>query len=246
MADHTSDDIFLSVVIPAFNEAARIGPTIEKISAFLERKDYVSEIVVVDDGSTDGTVDVAGEAIEDRFPGKVISNTQNRGKGYTVREGVLASEGRFVLFTDADLSTPIEEYDKLLGWMDEGYDVAIGSRALPDSDVQVPQSFLREKMGKTFNWLVRHFVLPGIQDTQCGFKLFRKEAARDVFSRLQIHGFGFDVEALVLCEELGYRVREVPVIWRNSPPSRVRLFGSSLAMLGDLWRIRSGRARARR
>jgi len=228
----------LTVVIPAFNEERRIGPTVERIRAYLAAQPYAAEIIVVDDGSADLTVPRAEAALRDGPPFRILSRAENRGKGAAVRDGVLAAAGDFILATDADLSTPIEELARFWPEVEAGADVVIGSRALPGSDVQVRQSAVREKMGKIFNLLVRALVLRGYPDTQCGFKLFRAAAAKDIFSRLRTEGFSFDVEVLWLGRKLGYRVRQVPVCWRNSPESRVRLVGGSLAMLRELWRIR--------
>ena len=243
MSDRRSNDIHLSVVFPVYNAEKRIAATLAATVAYLAGKPFAAEIVVVDDGSMDRTTEVARETLAGRVPSKVIRRERNLGKGASVREGVLASSGAIVLFSDDDLSTPIGECDKLLAALDAGADIAIGSRALPDSVIRVRQRRPREWMGKTFNLLVRLFVLKGYRDTQCGFKAFRRAAALDVFSRLQTAGFGFDVEALVLCRELGYRVAEVPVVWSDSRPSRLRLVGGSLGMLKELWRIRR---RARR
>ncbi len=231
----------LSVVIPAFNEERRIGTTVERVAAYLAAQPYAAELVVVDDGSTDLTVPRAEAALGGGPPYRLLSRAVNRGKGAAVRDGVLASAGEFILFTDADLSTPVEELDKFWPEVEAGADVVIGSRALAGSDVQVRQAALRETMGKAFNLFVRLLVMTGFPDTQCGFKLFRAGPAKDVFSRTRIDGFSFDVEVLWLCRKLGYRVRQVPVVWRNSPDSRVRLVLSSLEMLRDLWRIRRSR-----
>jgi dolichyl-phosphate beta-glucosyltransferase len=238
MTDRARRDIVLSIVIPAFNEAGSIGSSLEKVKEYLQDKAFTSEVIVVDDGSTDGTAAVA-EAVLDDWPlSKVLKRSKNLGKGYSVREGVLESSGGAVLFSDADLSTPIEEADAFLSRLGEGYDVVIGTRAHRDSDIQVRQPYVRETMGKAFNLLVRLFFLPGFKDTQCGFKIFRRTTALDVFRRARIRGFAFDVEVLVLCRKLKYSVSQVPVIWRNSPPSRVRMIRSSFAMLKDLLRIR--------
>jgi len=233
--------IFLSVIVPAYNEEARLGETLQKIRTYLEtRVDAgLTEIIVVDDGSTDGTRRVAAEALKGRPYDRVLRREENRGKGRSVREGVLASSGEFVLFSDADLSTPIEDWEKLFASIKAGHDIAIGSRALPGSEIRRRQNRLRERMGKIFNVLVRGLVLKGIPDTQCGFKLFKRQAALDVFGRLRTEGFGFDVEALYLARRLGYSIGQVPVVWANCPPSKVRIFGSSAGMILDILRIRS-------
>lgn len=238
MSENFDDDIFLSVVIPAYNEDRRIGNTLKKIREYLDRQDFSSEIIVVSDGCTDLTDLYATETLKNWPNFRLLCRVENKGKGYSVKEGILNSRGRLILFTDADLSTPIEELDNFLPWADE-YDVVIGSRALPDSNIQVHQSFLRENMGKTFNLFVRLLVFRGIKDTQCGFKLFHRQAAMDIFRRTKLRGFGFDVEALYLSQKLGYRIKQLPVVWINSPESRVQIFTSSAEMIRDLFRIRS-------
>jgi len=252
------ESIFLSVIVPAYNEEARLGETLRKIRAHLESRvdacskfdpepgpaplspgRCITEIVVVDDGSTDATGRVAAEALRDRPYDRILRREENRGKGRSVREGVLASSGRFVLFSDADLSTPIEDWEKLFAEIRAGHDIAIGSRALSGSDIRRRQNPLREGMGKIFNILVRRLVMKGIPDTQCGFKLFKRKAARDIFSRLRTEGFGFDVEALYLARRLGYSIGQVPVVWANCPRSKVKILKSSAGMILDLLRIRS-------
>jgi dolichyl-phosphate beta-glucosyltransferase len=230
--------VYLSVVIPAWNEEKRIGPSLVEVGKYLTGKSFISEVIVVDDGSTDGTAEVAAETLAMRVPFRIIGLGQNRGKGHAVKEGVLAAAGEVILFSDADLSTPIEEFEKFLPWLEWGDDVIIGSRALKESDVRIHQNPLRQTMGKLFNVLVRLFVLGGIRDTQCGFKAFKRPAALDLFSRLETEGFAFDVEILTLARRLDYRIREVPVVWKNSPPSRVRIMAGSARMLRELWRIR--------
>jgi len=236
MPESAAGPIRLSVVIPAYNEEERIVTTLRAVIAYLRKQPYASEVIVVDDGSRDRTVERAAEALGGMGRHAILRFPRNRGKGAAVKEGVKNAAGEYILFSDADLSTPIEEVEKFWPRMDEGCDVVIGSRALDGADIQVRQSFFRELMGKTFNLFVRSLVMKGIPDTQCGFKLFRRDAAKDVFARVAIDGFSFDVEALYLCR--GRRVRQVPVVWRNSPQSKVRIVRSSLGMLADLFKIR--------
>ena len=240
----------LSVVIPAYNEEERIGATLNRAAAWLEAHHPRHEVLVVDDGSTDGTVAlVRSLAAQSRQPGRrvrglptvrLLGDGRNRGKGHAVRAGMLAARGERRLFMDADLSTPIEELDKLWAALDEGFDVAIGSRGLPDSDLLRRQSPLRERMGKTFNLLVRGLILPGFSDTQCGFKLFTGAAAEDLFGRATVDRFAFDVEILSMAAER-YRVLEVPVRWENSLQSKVSPGRDALQMLLDVVRLRRRR-----
>lgn len=249
MNEQQAKDIRLSVVVPTYNKAMRIAATIGAIASYLSKNPFASEIVVFDDGSTDGTADAARAALAaftGRIGAKVIRREENRGKGASVKEGVLASAGEIVLFTDDDLSTPIEEFGKLRAALEAGADAAIGSRALAASEIRVRQRRPRECMGKVFNALVRLLVLRGYPDTQCGFKAFRRAAAREVFSRLQTEGFAFDVEVLVLCRERGYRVAQVPVVWSDVRPSRVRILEGSWGMLRELGCIRRVYGPARR
>ncbi len=233
-----TSNIYLTVVLPAYNEENRIGFSLFRIKDYLQTRHISAEIILVDDGSTDRTVEVAREIMEDYPVFRVITLPVNRGKGAAVRAGMLQARGELVLFTDADLSTPIEELEKFLPLVREGYDAVIGCRALPESVIKQRQGWLRERLGKCFNLLVRLLVLKGYRDTQCGFKLFRREAAREIFFRLETEGFAFDVEALLLARKLGFRVAQVPVVWVNHPQSRVRLVRGSLQMLIELLKIR--------
>jgi dolichyl-phosphate beta-glucosyltransferase len=232
----------LSVVIPAYNEAARLPRTLGLVNAYLGRQGTDYEIVVVDDGSTDGTTERAQEAGGPRLA--VLRHEPNRGKGYAVRRGMLAARGDLRLMTDADLSTPIEDLARLEAALGSGHDVAVGSRAVAGANVEVHQPWYREAMGRFFNLLVRLVALPGLQDTQCGFKLFTAAAAEAAFKDACLDGFSFDVEALYIARRRGFRIAEVPVTWRNDAATRVGLLRGGLAFL-DLWRIRAN-ARAGR
>lgn len=236
----------LSVVVPAFNESSRLGRSIDAIARYLDSCAPEAEIVVVDDGSQDGTAALARELLADRRA-RVLSNAVNRGKGFSVRRGVLEARGRLVLITDADLSCSIDQHQTLARAMCERkLDVAIGSRQLSASNIAVRQHPGRELMGRAFNVCVRAVTGLPYGDTQCGFKLVDRERTRPLFERMTIDRFAFDVEFLLLCAKAGLVVGEVPVIWRNSPDSRVSLIGDSTRMLWDLARLalrRSGSSR---
>jgi len=227
----------LSVVIPAYNEETRLPASLEAVAAFFSsRKEPLSvEVVVVDDGSADRTATRAEEA--GRRLGlsiRILRFPENRGKGAAVRAGALAAVGKEILVSDADFSTPIGEWEKLAA---AHVPVAIGSRAVDDTLVKERQPLFRVAMGKLFNVLVRLVAVPGIHDTQCGFKLFSSEAAEAVFSRTTVDRFAWDVEALLLARKLGFPIAEVPVLWFDSPDSRVTLLGGAQAYL-DVLRIR--------
>jgi dolichyl-phosphate beta-glucosyltransferase len=225
----------LSIVIPAFNEEQRLGHTLACIVDYCTNAGSDYEVIVVDDGSSDETARVADGF--GRQGVRVERHPRNRGKGAAVRTGVGRSGGDEVLISDADLSTPIEDIELLRGAISVGADVAIGSRGLPESRITKRQPFYREGMGKTFNVFVRVGLGWSIRDTQCGFKLFRGDAARSVFARVRENGFGFDVEALHIALRSGLRVSEVPVRWHNSPDSRVHIVRSSASMLAALIRV---------
>ena len=224
------------MIIPAYNEAKRLPPTLGAIRRFLDGWGRPYEILVIDDGSTDDTAARAREAGGRALT--LLANGRNRGKGHSVRRGMLAAAGEVRLMTDADLSTPIEEFPRLLSRLDDGHEIAIGSRALPESRVEVRQPWYRESLGRFFNLLVRLVALPGLHDTQCGFKLFTADAARQAFEPARLDGFSFDVETLFIARRRGLKIAEVPVTWRNDAATRVGLARGGQAFL-DLLRIRA-------
>ena len=235
---------YLSLVIPAYNEENRLPATLDRVFEYLATRKFSHEVIVVDDGSRDATREVVREYSQ-RFPVLRLESYDdggkplNKGKGYAVRRGVLAARGRDILFSDADLSTPIEEMEKLLPPISSGeYGLAIASRGLPESDLAVHQPWYREYMGRAFNAFVQRVIETDIHDTQCGFKAFRGDAAKRIFSLAQIDGFGFDTEILFLARKLGYRVREVPVTWRHRDDSRVSPLIAPIQMLGELLQVR--------
>jgi dolichyl-phosphate beta-glucosyltransferase len=228
----------LTVVIPAYNEEALIESTTRDIAGYLDRLGLVFEIIIVDDGSADRTIEIA-RRLSEEIPGvRPVSYSRNMGKGHAVRTGMLEAAGERVLFTDADNSTPIDELPALMSALDDGCGVAIGSRAVRGSVRTIHQPYYRELGGKIINLFIQFFAVPGIRDTQCGFKLFTKDAARQVFSRGVIDDFSFDVEALFLARRLGFKIAELPVHWANRGESSVRPFRDGARILTDIIRIR--------
>jgi len=228
----------LSIVVPCYNEEQRLPRTIEQIERYLAGKGVSYELILVDDGSGDGTRKIMDAAAERNPAVRLEALPQNRGKGRALAEGVAVARGAEILVTDADLSTPIEEIDKLRAELGKGAGVAIGSRALKGSRVEVSQPIYRVLMGKAFNLLVQAVLLPGIWDTQCGFKLFRADVAHDAFAALTTDGFGYDPEVLYRAKQRGVRIAEVPVVWRNSAPTKVSPIKSSIDMFRHVVRIR--------
>jgi dolichyl-phosphate beta-glucosyltransferase len=227
----------LSIVIPAYNEVRRLPRGLKLIRAYLEARKLDAEVIVVDDGSADGTAEIA-ERFRATLPAlRVLRNDVNRGKGYSVRRGMLEARGRIALFTDADLSAPIEEADKLFAAL-ESCDVAFGSRAVDRSLTSARQSQLREVAGIIFNKLVQAVLWLPIVDTQCGFKAFVLDRARIVFEQQRIERFGFDPELLFLAARHGLRWVEIPVRWAHDADTKVHVFHDSLRMLRDLAQIR--------
>ena len=230
-----------SIIIPAYNEEKRLPRALARIDQYFSAPPASIaklEIIVVDDGSTDGTTRVAEEWSRKISTLRIVSNGGNRGKGYSVRHGMLEARGRIALFTDADLSSPIEEFPKLLAAISAGNDVAIGSRAVDRSLIEVHQSAYRELAGIVFNEFVRLFTGLALQDTQCGFKAFLRAPSRVVFEQQRIERFGFDPEILFLAKRHGLSVAEVPVRWAHDPATKVHVLRDSLLMFGDLVYIR--------
>ncbi|MGC0775340.1 MAG: dolichyl-phosphate beta-glucosyltransferase [Candidatus Acidiferrum sp.] len=227
----------LSIVIPSYNEELRLPATLERIAAYLPSLNGETEILVVDDGSKDRTAEVA-ESFRKRLPNlRVVSNGLNRGKGFSVRHGMREARGRSVLFTDADLSAPIEEAPKLLEAL-KTYDIAIGSRALDRSLITVHESRFREFAGIVFNTIVRLILRLPFVDTQCGFKAFRREPCRILFEQQRIERFGFDPELLYLARHHGLHTIEIPVRWGHSPATKVNMLHDSIQMFLDVFTIR--------
>ncbi len=238
--------IRLSVVIPAFNEARRLPVTLEQVTTYLARQDYGSEVVVVDDGCTDGTADLVRGWPVGRVPLRLVAHPdgRNHGKGATVRLGLAEALGVHRLFMDADSSTTIDHVERFWPSFEEGYDVVIGSRDVAGAHVVIHQPWYKELGGKLGNLIIRSLAVPGIYDTQNGFKAVTARCAEDVLPRLTIDRWGFDVELLVAARCRGYRVKEVPIVWRNDAASTVPA-GAYFQVLGEVFRVRRQRAAGR-
>jgi glycosyltransferase involved in cell wall biosynthesis len=227
----------LSIIIPSYNEELRLPATLDRIAAYLQRDGREAEVLVVDDGSNDRTAVVA-ESFRSRIPLlRVVSNGVNRGKGYSVRHGMQEARGRIALFTDADLSAPIEEASKLIAAL-ETYDVAIGSRAMDRNLISIHESRFREFAGIIFNKIVRIILWLPFVDTQCGFKAFRRERCSILFEQQRIERFGFDPELLYLARHHGLHAVEIPVRWGHSPATKVNMWRDSIQMFVDVFTIR--------
>ena len=229
--------IELSIIVPSYNEELRLPLSLDRIAAYVAESGRSAEVLVVDDGSKDGTAAVAA-AYTNRIANlRVLKNGENRGKGYSVRHGMVEAKGAVVLFTDADLSAPIEEADKLLAAMGE-YDVAIGSRAMDRSLIKVHESAFREFAGIVFNKIVQIVLRLPFVDTQCGFKAFRREPCRIIFEQQKIERFGFDPELLYLARHHGLKSVEIPVSWSHSPATKINMMRDSIQMFMDVFTIR--------
>jgi dolichyl-phosphate beta-glucosyltransferase len=234
----------LAIIIPAYNEQERLGPTLARIAEYARTLDFDTEIWVVNDGSSDDTAKLVKCVAESEPLVHLLDCEQNQGKGAAVRRGMLEIDAEWLLMSDADLATPIEELDKLWPHVNEHTPIAIGSRPLKESELEVRQPWYREFMGRAFNLAVRTLGIKGIADTQCGFKLYRQDVARDIFSRSKIDGFGFDFEVLMIARDLGYAIAEVPIRWQHKEGSKVNLLRDGVRMLRELMLLRvAGRSR---
>ena len=214
---------YLSVIIPAYNEAKRLPLTLIDVDKHLAQQEYSYEIIVVNDGSTDATAEITNRFKSLMENLKIIDNKENRGKGAVVRQGMLAAKGNWRVFMDADNSTSISEFNKMVPYLDEGYEVVIGSRVVRGAKMNPPQPIHKRIAGRLGNWFIQLVLLRGIKDSQCGFKCFSEEAAERIFSIATINRWAFDVEALALARAFGYEVKEMPVNWVNDPRTHVRL-----------------------
>jgi dolichyl-phosphate beta-glucosyltransferase len=230
--------MFLSVIIPAYNEEKRLPTTLEEIDKYLSKQTYDYEIIVISDGSKDNTVNIVRSYSLKIKNLKLIDNKENHGKGYVVRQAMLQAKGDYRLFTDADNSTSIDQVEKMWPFFERDYDIVIGSRDVKGAVLAVPQSFQRRILGDTFNLVVKIVAgFWGISDTQCGFKGFTARAAESIFPKCKIDRWAFDVEILVIAKKMGYKIKEMPVTWINDPNSKVKLKGM-IKMLFEVLQIR--------
>ncbi|HXH61896.1 MAG TPA: dolichyl-phosphate beta-glucosyltransferase [Fimbriimonadaceae bacterium] len=228
----------LAVIVPAYNEEDRIAPTLARLHEYFVAQKYTWKVVVVSDGSRDKTCEIV-RAFASGHPGfELIDSQPNHGKGFVVRKGMMETEAEWLLFSDADLAAPIEEVEKLFIAVEKGPPIAIGSRPLKESRLEVRQPWYRELAGRTFNLVVQTLAVKGIKDTQCGFKLFREDVAKDVFPRCKLDGYGFDFEALLIARDLGYEIAEIPIRWAHQEGSKVSMVRDGLRMICELFKLR--------
>jgi len=234
------EKIYLSIIIPAYNEEKRIGRTLLEIDSYLTQQDYSYEIIVISDGAKDKTVQIVNKFTEMIKNLRIIDNKKNHGKGWVVRQGMMEAKGKYCLFMDADNATTIDHFEKMIPFFKKGYQVVIGSRDKKDAagaEQAVAQSFFKRQLGNFGNLLIQLMVVPGVWDTQCGFKAFTNKASKDIFERCLIDRWGFDIEVLALAKKLGHRIGMIPVNWINDPSSHVGWKGY-LRTFWELLRIR--------
>ena len=233
----TEEKIYLSAIIPAYNEKQRIKNTLLEIDSFLRAQNYNYEIIVVDDGSRDGTIKLVKDLQKSIQKLEIISNQKNYGKGYAVRQGLLKARGKFRLFMDADNATSIKQINNFFPFFQKGYEIVIGNRNLKNSQIKKHQPFYKEILGNLGNFLIQALVISGIEDTQCGFKCFSAKFVKDIFPKLKINRWGFDVEILILAQKKGYKIKTVPIIWTNNINSKVSL-NAYFGTLKELFQIK--------
>jgi glycosyltransferase involved in cell wall biosynthesis len=230
---------YLSIVIPAYNESARIESALERVLSCVAEQGWDAEVLVIDDGSKDDTAAIVQRWMQQHPRLHLVENPGNRGKGYSVRNGLLQAAGEVVMFTDADLSTPMEEAERLLAAINDGADVAIGSRWMDKTRQTIHQPLYRQFFGRCFNWITRSVMGLPFKDTQCGFKAFRRSAAQTIFRLQTIERWGFDPEILFIAQKLKYVIREVPVTWGHDERSRISYLKDGLKMLEEMAVIRA-------
>lgn len=227
---------FLSIVIPAYKEEERIHKSLDAIVDYEKKHDFDIEVLVVLDGTPDNTL-AAAEKYKDKLKGlKIIDRKENKGKGYTVRQGMLEASGKYIIFTDADNATPIDQVDKLLKYKDD-FPVIIGSRYIKGGKLAIPQSFVRKAGGRGLNFVIRTLAVGGIHDTQCGFKMFEQAAAKEIFKRMTFDRFSFDIEILAIARAHKLKIKEVGITWYDDPHSTVSPIKDGLKMIRDAWRV---------
>lgn len=234
---------YLSIIIPAYNEEKRLLPTLEQICSFLDKQSYSSEVILIENGSTDRTLEIATEFSKGR-PNLIVLHEERRGKGNAVQRGILEAHGEYRFLCDADLSMPIEELTKFLPPALEDFDIAIGSREAHGA-VRINEPSYRHIGGRAINLAIRLLILPGLNDTQCGFKCFRAETVESIFRQQTLTGWSFDIELLYLARRKKLRIREVPIEWHFDPDSKVSAIRDALTMIGDIFRIHLNALRGR-
>jgi dolichyl-phosphate beta-glucosyltransferase len=233
-----AEEPYLSIVIPVYNETKRLANSVPKLIEYFEPQDYTYEFVIVDDGSSDGTAEMARELFAPVKNLRVIESRPNRGKGHAVKVGMLAARGKVRLFCDADLSTPLSEIEQFWPFLQSGYKVVIGSRKMRGASIERHQPLWRESLGKVFTWLTNRIATRDISDITCGFKCFTSDAAQELFSRSVIDDWSFDAEVLFIAQRHGYKIKEVPVKWHDTPGTKVRIIKDATNSLRGLLRIR--------